>query len=99
MSQTFSLVCHEKRKRVWIGQGSNGLMSSFYSGDPAAMAALHRFILETAGLPIELFCNDWAPDEFWEYDDFESLVGGVTDGVLPLKPPPQEITIVRGRSG
>lgn len=78
MSQTFSLVCHEKRKRVWIGQGANGVMSSFYSGNSSTMTALHRFLADTAGSPIELICDNLMGDDVALYAIDELCYAGAT---------------------
>ena len=83
MSQTFSLVCHEKRKRVWIGQGQDGLMGTFYSGEKQTMRQLHRFFLETTGSPVELICNDWASDDVASYDEIAAPDGDICDGITP----------------
>ena len=69
MSETFSLVCHETKKRIWIGQGW-GKMSSFYTGEPDVMARLHQFLNAHIGKPLVLVCND-RNDYVNEYDDFE----------------------------
>ena len=69
MSQTFSLICRETKRRVWIGQGW-GKMESLYSGDAAAMARLKLFLNEHIGKPLEFVCDD-RNDEVFEFDDGE----------------------------
>lgn len=67
MSQTFSLVCHETKKRIWVGQGCE-TMSSFYSAQTDVMVALGRFLREHEGKPLVLLCDD-RHEEIAEYDD------------------------------
>ena len=57
MSQTFSLVCHETKKRIWIGQGW-GTMTSFYSGEPKTMKRLKRFLNAHRGKGLVFLCTD-----------------------------------------
>lgn len=66
MSQTFSLVCHETRRRVWIGQGW-GSMESLYSGNAATMESLRAFLNEHIGKPLVFVCDD-RDDNVWEYE-------------------------------
>ena len=68
MSQTFSLVCHETKQQLWVGQGLYGVMSVFYSGQPLTMHRLGRFLNATRGKPIVLLRE---PD-FDDYTEFES---------------------------
>ena len=67
MSQTFSLVCHETKKRIWIGQGW-GKMDVFYSGEPNTLAALGSFLREHQDKPLVLVCDD-KHEEIWDYLD------------------------------
>ena len=67
MSQTFSLVCHETRKRVWVGQGW-GMMTTFYSGQAKTMEALGRFLATHEGQPLVLLRDD-TYDEICEYEE------------------------------
>jgi len=71
MSQTFSLVCHETRKRVWVGQGW-GKMTTFYSGVPSTMDSLKDFLADHEGKALVLLCNDTTTDEIYDYEE----VGG-----------------------
>lgn len=57
MSQTYSLVCHETKRRIWIGQGW-GQMSVFYSGEADTMKALGNFLRTHEGKPLVLLCDD-----------------------------------------
>lgn len=57
MSQTYSLVCHETRQRVWVGQGW-GRMESFYSGEPATMRRLGTFLAAHEGHALMFLCED-----------------------------------------
>ena len=69
MSETFSIVCHETKKRVWIGQGW-GEMTSFYTGEPETMERLRRFLNAHAGKPLTFVCND-RNDNIYDYDEFD----------------------------
>lgn len=69
MSQTFSIVCHETRQMLWIGQGREGVMTSFYSGDPIVMERLGRFLEATRGRPLVVVCNDTEGFDL-EYEEF-----------------------------
>lgn len=71
MSQTYSLVCHETRKRIWVGQGW-GKMSVFYSGEPETMEALGMFLREHEGIPLVLLCNDIHEDVL-DYEDVQEV--------------------------
>lgn len=69
MSQTYSLVCHETRQSLWVGQG-RGTMTTFYSGEASTMDRLGRFLAATQGKPLMLLCTDEGGD--WiEYSEFE----------------------------
>jgi len=70
MSATFSLVCHETRQTIWIGQGYVDDMEAFYSGDEETMTRLRRFLQATMGKPLVLLCDD-VHDEIAEYEEFE----------------------------
>lgn len=70
MSQTFSLVCHETRQTLWIGQGHRGVMSSLYAGEEQ-LTLLRTFLAATIGKPLVLVCNDTdqTTDGYEELDD------------------------------
>lgn len=70
MSQTFELVCHETRQKIWIGQG-RGEMTSFYTGEPETMRRLRRFFVATKGKPLVLMCTDTEDGDWHEYEEFE----------------------------
>jgi hypothetical protein len=70
MSQTFELVCHGTKQKIWIGQGW-GEMSVFYSGMPDVMERLRRFFVATKGLPLVLLCTDTEEGDWCEYEEFE----------------------------
>lgn len=57
MSQTHSIVCDATREKLWIGQGT-GPMTSFYSGDPETMEALHWFLQKNRDHPLRMVCED-----------------------------------------
>lgn len=44
MSRTFYLACPETKERLWIGQGSDDNMSTFYSDESYIMACLADFL-------------------------------------------------------
>ena len=71
MSRTYSLVCHETKERIWVGQsgGTDG-MGIFYSGEPKVMAALGRFLEATRGKSLVLLCFDDYVDHMCEYKDY-----------------------------
>ena len=68
MSETFYLVCHETKQRMWIGQGW-GQMTSFYTGEPETMQRLHDFLNAHIGKPLEFVCLD-RDDRIYKYDHF-----------------------------
>ena len=74
MSRTFELVCHEAKAMLWVGQGSNNpdsLMTTFYSGDPAAMRRLGAFLAQTAGKHLVLMDTEAASylDDYRQLDE------------------------------
>lgn len=70
MSQTFALVCHETKQKIWVGQGWNA-MTTFYSGMPEVMVRLARFLEATRGKPLVLLCDDMHSAEFEDCEEFE----------------------------
>lgn len=60
MSRTFSLVCHEAKLKLWVGQSATAgtTMSNFYSGETKAMEKLGRFLEHTRGKQLVLVCDD-----------------------------------------
>lgn len=58
MSESFSLVCHETRRRVWIGQGRDGTMNALYSGEVETMEKLKTFLNDHRGESIVFLCDD-----------------------------------------
>lgn len=68
MSRTFSLVCHDTKQRIWIGQGYEE-MSSFYFGHRELMERLRRFFNATKGKNLVLLCDDTDDECF--YEEFE----------------------------
>lgn len=68
MSRTFSLVCHETKQSLWIGQSCQGEpgMAIFYSGMPEVMDRLGRFLIATQGKPLCATCDGWT-----DYEEFE----------------------------
>jgi len=72
MSRTYSLVCHETKQTLWIGQGPG--MSTFYSGHADCMERLGRFLSATIGHQLVVECDDL--EGFHEgYTEFKSPVG------------------------
>lgn len=71
MSQTFSLVCHETKRQVWIGQGW-GKMDSLYSGEPETMANLRDFLNDHLGKPLEFVCCDTTSEAVSDYEEQEA---------------------------
>jgi hypothetical protein len=67
MSQTFSIVCHETKRRVWVGQGW-GKMQALYSDDKEAMANLRAFLNDHIGRPLEFVCDDRQSDDVASYE-------------------------------
>ena len=68
MSNTFYLVCHETKKRVWIGQGG-GNMTQIYSGELDTMAALKRFLNDHMFQSLRFVCSS-ACDSY-KYERYE----------------------------
>lgn len=73
MSETFYLVCHETKQRIWIGQGWE-TMTSFYTADPEVMERLQHFLNDHIGRPLEFVCLDH-DDRIYKYDHFEEADG------------------------
>ena len=71
MSVTYSLACPALGLTMWVGQGSPG-MRSFYSGEPAVMEKLGRFLQHASGNALYLM-SDHAidADPRTEYEEFE----------------------------
>jgi len=69
MSQTFRLVCHETKQKIWIGQGQN--LICFYSGEPETMARLGRFLAATLGKSLVVLNDTTQCGEWQEYEEFE----------------------------
>jgi hypothetical protein len=57
MSQTHSIVCHETKEMLWIGQG-NGWLATFYTGEPETMEALRWFLVKNGEHALNLVCCD-----------------------------------------
>ena len=72
MSHTWSLVCPETKKGVWIGQG-NLEMTIFYSKEDKTMETLRVFLNAHHGKDLRLVCS--ASDEWLEYEEFTQEVG------------------------
>lgn len=68
MSQTFCLVCHKTRKKIWIGQGWNK-MTSFYT-DTKTIGILISFLNDQIGESLEFVCNDTTEEEICEYEEY-----------------------------
>ena len=63
MSYSFALVCHETKKRVWIGQGW-GEMRTLYSGEEKTMESLKKFLNDHINKPLEFLCSSQTDDIF-----------------------------------
>lgn len=70
MSQTFSLVCHDTKKKLWVGQGW-GQMTTFYSGDAKVMALLANFLKTHESKPLFLLCDE--RNDLYEYEECGNL--------------------------
>lgn len=74
ISQTFSLLCHETRQRICVGQGGDDQMTNFYSGAPEIMGRLGRFLEATRGKPLVLlrdYSQEFEEEQFLDYEEFE----------------------------
>lgn len=71
MSNSFILVCHETRQRLWIGQGAD-MMTVFYSGEPDTMALLGEFLSETQGKALCLLNCSGIGDEVLDYEEYKA---------------------------
>ena len=71
MSVTFSICCEETKKRLWIGQGSNG--GYIYTGEHEVMENLSAFLFEHIGKPLY-----FVPDDSETIDDFDEYKRPVT---------------------
>ncbi len=69
MSDTFNLVSHASRKRVWIGQGSLS-MTNFYAGDSDVMSELKRFLNDTRGEALYFVSDTHDDDGHFDYEDY-----------------------------
>jgi hypothetical protein len=70
MFHTFSLVCHETRTRIWLGQGWD-TMTCFFGGDEQIQQDLRRFLVDHMEKPLRLVCDD--PDaEMLKYARYEN---------------------------
>lgn len=70
MSATFSIVCPETKLSVWIGQGSNAEgMRSLYTGEPATMERLKRFLNAHRDKPLVFACDDQG--KYFDCEEFE----------------------------
>ena len=94
MSRTFSLVCHETKQKVWVGQGC-GLMDSFYSGEPETMKQLGDFLKTHEAKPLFLLCNDHH-DEIIDYAQYGEI--DTTPSYRPPESPSRSGTRGLGRS-
>jgi len=68
MSQTYSLICHETKSKVWIGQGW-GKMTTLYSGNKEIMIALKTFLQDHIDKNLVFICND-KNDDIWNYKEY-----------------------------
>ena len=88
MSQTYSLVCHEIKGKVLIGEGG-AEMSFFYgfipsdlspmvdcSEFPKAMEGLKDFLNASRGHPIFLLNNETEGGENLEYREYSTMGDG-----------------------
>lgn len=68
MSQTFSLICRETNKRLWVGQGW-GAMESFYTA-PEHRDRVTRFLNEHVGKTLQFVCDDTS-EEVHDMQEFD----------------------------
>lgn len=76
MSETYELVCHATRQRLWVGQGRQGHgMEIFYSGEPETLDLLKRFLAATVGYELILLCTDrpGQNDDWLDYEEFKGV--------------------------
>ena len=68
MSRTFSIVCHETKQSLWIGQSetSGRAMAVVQSLHECKMRRLGRFLIATQGKPLMV-----VDDEGLDYAEFE----------------------------
>lgn len=78
MALTFTLVCHETKQKIWVGQGHHHhethlpTLEAFYSGDEKVMEALCRFLNATLGKPLMLVVEEFEENkEVWSYEEFK----------------------------
>jgi hypothetical protein len=57
MSQTFCLACDATQEWIWIGQGRNDTMTTFYRG-PVDLEQLMRFLNVHRDMPLRFLCQD-----------------------------------------
>lgn len=69
MSQTWSLVCHETKKMIWIGQGTGSSMSCFYTGEPNTMERLRQFLNEHKNKNLMFLCDD-TDEDCMDYEEY-----------------------------
>lgn len=74
MSRTHHLVCHDKKKHIWIGQGVNakGQMAAFYSGEPRTMLCLGEFFRQTQGHDLRLVDSEEVPDGYTDMTPYDA---------------------------
>lgn len=75
MSRNFSIVCHETKQRLWIGQGHCSPtpphapdMEVFYSNEFFTMEMLGRFLRATVGKTLVVLDEDDVPNEYTEQE-------------------------------
>jgi hypothetical protein len=66
MGVTYSILCPETKKKLWIGQGDH-----LYTGDDKVMSDLQAFLFEHKGKSL-IFDSDFIFDEpgFEDYQEF-----------------------------
>lgn len=80
MSETYSLICKETKKRIWIGQGrQNKGMGTLYSGMTEVMEELIHFLNDHIGKQLQ-FVNDGNTGFdicFEEYEEYTERDGPI----------------------
>jgi len=78
MSRTFSLVCEETNRRIWIGQSTTATKIGYrtYTAEEE-ITNLNRWLMEHHNKDIRFICDDFDFEdskgvEYWEYEDESS---------------------------
>lgn len=87
MSTGFYLVCHETKRHLWVGQGHEGEMTTFYSGEPDTMRLLGSFLRSRFKKPLVLLDEhdvfEW--EDYLEYAGEATMEGKASDGMKRIE--------------